>query len=161
MEEQEVLNVGDLLNGTIVNEINNVNEERDPGARKHVIDGIEKLYKLRIEESKAADDFYNNEKRRNMEKETQDSRNALELEIHRDKMKIEAERLKLEKENMEQDIEIKRDQAKTEKKKMWLDIGTKTIAVAAWLIVSYKVMHVEEFGSVRSKAFSGKIPKFW
>ena len=94
MEEKEVVNVGELLNETIVEEIYNLGSLA-PDGRKQAIEGIERLYKLRIEENKAVDDLYNNEQR----------------------IKMETERLKTERQNMAKDIEIKEEQLKSEKKK--------------------------------------------
>ena len=140
MEEKEVVNVGELLNETIVEEIYNLGSLA-PDGRKQAIEGIERLYKLRIEENKAVDDLYNNEQR----------------------IKMETERLETERQNMAKDIEIKEEQLKSEKKKMWMEIGCRGVAVAAWVLMSYKVMKFEETGSIRSKAFTGTTPKlkFW
>ena len=162
MEEKEVVNVGELLNETIIGEIDNL-VEAEPEQRKQLIDGIDRLYKLRIEENKAVDDFYNNEQRRNMEKTIQEGRNELDLQMHQDKMKLEFERLELERLNIAKDIEVKEAQVKTEKKKMWLGVICQGVVVAAWLSVNYGVMNIEKTGSIRSKAFSANLPKlkFW
>ena len=161
-KELEVVNVGGLLNDTIIREIYNL-YELAPEQKKQAINDIVQLYKLRIEENKAVDDFFNDEQRRNMEKETQEGRHTLELQMHRDKMKLEFERLEMERINMEKDIEVKESQAKTEKHKMWLEIGSRGLAIGAWVLMSYKVMKFEETGSIRSKAFTGTLPKlkFW
>ena len=60
-KELEVVNVGGLLNDTIIGEIYNLNEV-EPEQRKQVINDIVQLYKLRIEENKAVDDLFNNDK---------------------------------------------------------------------------------------------------
>lgn len=162
MEETKVLNAGELLNEMIIEDINTLGDI-DFDMRKQAIDEIERLYKLRIEENKALDNYYNEEQRRKLETETQAKRLEAELEMHRDKMKLEFERLESERLMQEKDIEIKAKQAKIEKQKMWADIASKGVIVGAYMLISYGVMNLEKTGSIRSKAFSNTIPKlkFW
>ena len=162
MEETEVVNVGELLNETIIEDISNLGEI-DFEMRKQAIDEIERLYKLRIEENKAVDNYYNEEQRRKLETEVQAKRLEAELEMHRDKMRLEFERLETERQFQEKDIEIKTKQAKIEKQKMWADVASKGVIVGAYMLISYGVMNLEKTGSIRSKAFSSTIPKlkFW
>lgn len=157
-EQEEVVIVGDLLDNTIIGEINNI-KEKDPDKRKQIIEGLEKLYKLRIEENRISTECYNNDQNREMERADRDRKYELDLQ----KLKLETARMEAECLNMEKDIDVKAAQAKTEKHKMWLDIGSRGVAIAVWVVVSFKVMKFEETGSIRSKAFTGTMPKlkFW
>ena len=164
MDEEQMVNVGMRLNDTI-NDIMDSLREADDGSniRKQDIDALEKFYKLRIEENKAGDEFYNNQERRNMENDVNKKRLELELQMHKDKMQLEFERLAMDRNSQKKELEIRETQAQLETKKLWLDIAKSGAALGAWILMSYKVMKFEETGTIRSKAFAGVIPKlkFW
>lgn len=168
MEKQEeevlVVNVFDMLNETIFNENEHV-EELAVGTneRKQAIDALEKFYKLRIEESKVLNEQYNSDQKFEMEKEFQQKRLELEQKMHEDKMKLEYERFEMEKLNHENEMELKKAQTKAENKRLWIELGKAGAALLAWFAVTNKVMKFEETGTIRSKAFPGTLPKlkFW
>lgn len=160
MAENYEVNVNQMLNDTIVTE--NVHlEEFDVGSdsRKQAIEALEKFYKLRIEENKACDEVYKNQENRKMELQMHTEK----LELEKAKYQLEVERLAMEKGNRVLDEEERKAQAKTEKLRLGVDIGKSVLALGAWVLMSYKVMKFEETGSIRSKAFTGTIPKlkFW
>lgn len=162
--ENENRDVRDILNEAIVSENENV-QSGDIGGneRKQAIDAFERFYKLRIEENKAGDEYYNNQERRELDREFQEKRLEFEMQMHQDKMQVERERLELDKANSQKDVDIQESQAKVENKKMWVDTIVKGVTLGAWIAMSLKVMKFEETGSIRSKAFTGTIPKlkFW
>ena len=164
MYEEQMGNVGMKLNDTI-NDVMDSFKEAEEGSdnRKQDIEALEKFYKLRIEENKAGDEFYNNQERRNMEKEANEKRLELDLQMHKDKMQLEFERLEMDREAQKKDLEMREAQAQLETKKLWMDIAKSGAALGAWVLMSYKVMKFEETGTIRSKAFAGVIPKlkFW
>lgn len=157
-------NVKEILNESLISEnLIIYNEEVGSQKRKQAIDAFEKFYKLRIEENKAADDNFNNNVRQKLDKELQEKRLELELKMHEDKMQIERERLELEKNNSQKDVELQEKQAKDETKRFLIDTIVKGVTLGTWIAMSLKVMNFEETGSIRSKAFTGTIPKlkFW
>lgn len=164
MDEEQMGNVGMKLNDTI-NDVMDSFKEAEEGSnnRKQDIEALEKFYKLRIEEIKAGDEFYNNQERRKLEKETNEKRLELDLQMHKDKMQLELERLEMDREAQKKDLEMRETQAQLETKKLWMDIAKSGVALGAWVLMSYKVMKFEETGTIRSKAFAGVIPKlkFW
>lgn len=82
--------------------------------RKQDIEALERFYKLRIEENKAGDEFYNNQERRKLELEANEKRLELDLQMHKDKMQLEFERLEMDREAQKKDLEFKEAQAKAE-----------------------------------------------
>lgn len=157
-------NVKEILNESLISEnLIIYNEEVGSQQRKQAIDAFEKFYKLRIEENKAADDNFNNNVRQKLDKELQEKRLELELKMHEDKMQIERERLELEKNNSQKDVELQEKQVKDETKRFLIDTLVKGVTLGAWIAMSLKVMKFEETGSIRTKAFTGTIPKlkFW
>lgn len=164
MDEENMVNVGTRLTDTINNVIDSFNEaEEGSNNRKQDIEALERFYKLRIEENKAGDEFYNNQERRKLEQEANEKRLELDLQMHKEKMQLEFERLEMDREAQEKDLEFKEAQEKAETQRTWVDIGKSALALGAWVLMSYKVMKFEETGSIRSKAFTGTIPKlkFW
>ncbi len=156
--------VSEILKSAIISENYNIqNDEIGGTKRKQAIDAFERFYKLRIEETKAADEYFNNQERRDLDREFQQKRLDMELQMHEEKMQLEKERLEMDASNSQKDIEVRQAQAEVETKKMWVDTIVKGITLGAWIAMSLKVMKFEETGSIRSKAFTGTIPKlkFW
>lgn len=164
MEENEMGNVGMRLTDTINEVIDSFSAaEEGSNNRKQDIEALEKFYKLRIEENKAGDELYNNQERRNLEKEANEKRLELDLQMHKDNMQLEFERLAMDRESKRKELEMCEAQAQLETKKLWIDIAKSGVTLGAWVLMSYKVMKFEETGTIRSKAFAGVIPKlkFW
>ena len=131
MSEERIVDMGEMLNITIVTANDKLKEEElDKEARKAALDEFERLYKLRISELEVGNDFYNAEEDRKLK---------------------------------QSEIEEQKKLNKTEKAKTWIEVGKAGLALAAWVIVTFSVMKFEETGSIRSKAFTGTIPKmkFW
>ena len=131
MSEERIVDMGEMLNITIVTANDKLKEEElDKEARKAALDEFERLYKLRISELEVGNDFYNAEEDRKLK---------------------------------QSEIEEQKKLNKTEKAKTWIEVGKAGLALSAWVIVTFSVMKFEETGSIRSKAFTGTIPKmkFW
>lgn len=131
MSEERIVDMGEMLNITIVTANDKLKEEElDKEARKAALDEFERLYKLRISELEVGNDFYNAEEDRKLK---------------------------------QSEIEEQKKLNKTEKAKTWIEVGKAGLALTAWVIVTFSVMKFEETGSIRSKAFTGTIPKmkFW
>lgn len=158
MDDEQVKTTGELLNGILINELSNL-EQLDPEKKKAKLNEIETLYKIKIDELKVYDLSYDNEQKRIMDKAEQQRRYELDLQ----KIKLEAERLEADRLHMEQELNLNKSQAASEKHRMWLEIGSRGIAIGAWMYMSFKVMKFEEVGTIRSKAFLGTLPKlkFW
>lgn len=130
-EEVRVVDMVELLNETIVGANDTLSDENTTTEdRKQALETFERLYKLRIEELKIGNDFFNAEKDRELRRT---------------------------------EIEEQRNINKAENWKTWVEVGKSGVALAAYLVVSFTVMKFEETGSIRTKAFTGTIPKlkFW
>ena len=160
-ENNEMVDVKQMLENTIVHE-NELLSQFDIGSneRKQIMDAFERLYKIRLEETKATDEYFNNEEKRNAEKEIQLERLKQELDMHKDKMRIEEARLKQDKENSEKDLEMRKAQLKAENMRSYLELVKAGVGVSLWAAMSFAIVRLEATGSMRSKAFTGTIPKF-
>lgn len=128
MDEERIVDMGLMLNLTIVEANDKLREEElSDGDYKRAMDEFERLYKLRIDELKVGNDLYIAEMDRKLR---------------------------------QKEIEEQKTANKVEKMKTWVDVGKAGVALAAWLVVSFTVMKFEETGSIRTKAFTGTIPKF-
>lgn len=131
MDEERIVDMGLMLNLTIVEANDKLREEElSDSDYKRAMDEFERLYKLRIDELKVGNDLYIAEMDRKLR---------------------------------QKEIEEQKTANKVEKMKTWVDVGKAGVALAAWLVVSFTVMKFEETGSIRTKAFTGTIPKlkFW
>lgn len=134
-EETRVVDMVQLLNETIVEVSDLLRADNiSVNDRKAYTDEFEKLYKLRIEEQKLENDFFNEQERRTLDKQVR-----------------------------QKEVDEQKALSKAEIQKTWIEVGKAGVALAAWLVVSFKVMKFEETGSIRSKSFTGTIPKlkFW
>jgi len=130
-EEVRVVDMVTLLNETIVEANDTLTDDNATTEdRKQALETFERLYKLRIEELKIGNDFFNSEKDRELRRT---------------------------------EIEEQRAINKAENWKTWVEVGKAGLALTAYLVVSFTVMKFEETGSIRTKAFTGTIPKlkFW
>ena len=140
----EEKDVSDLLKERIIAENNHLSsEEIGSEGRKQVADLMTTLYKLRIEEGQEWDNY---------------SDAQAKTELEKAKLELEKDRLALDKKSKEKELEAANKATKTETIRIWTDVGKTAISIAAWAIMSMKVMKFEETGTIRSKAFSGTIP---
>ena len=160
-DEEKIVNVKQMLEETIIRE-NELLSGLDIGSpeRKQAMDAFERLYKLRLEETKAGDEFYNNEEKRKAEMKNQEERLKLEEAMHNDKMHMEERKLNQDKEISDEDVKLRKIQMKDENKRNYLELGKAAAGVTLWAAMSFALIRLEATGSMRSKAFTGTIPKF-
>lgn len=80
------------------------------------------------------------------------------LKLQNEKI-INESRLNAEIANRTKETELKESQGKREERKIWIELGCTGAGLLAWILMNFKVMHFEQTGVIRSKAFQGTLPK--
>lgn len=135
----------ELLERALANEFENL-EELDIGSkeRQQTQTAAENFTKLYLEAIRENNNAAIEESKLDSEKENQVERLALE----REKLELESRKLDVEEAKMEQ-------QKKSDRNKMIFEGVKAAGGIAAWILMSIKVMKFEETGTIRSKAFPG------